>query len=97
MKISWKTCLRVGVSAFVLYLCIHFFPAIARFLGSVLGAATPLIIGGAIAYLLNILMTFYERHYFPKSQKAFVIKSRRPPNKYIQNTILLKEPKEVKI
>ena len=78
MKISWKTCLRVGVSAFVLYLCIHFFPAIARFLGSVLGAATPLIIGGAIAYLLNILMTFYERHYFPKSRKAFVIKSRRP-------------------
>lgn len=78
MKISWKTCLRVGVSAFALYLCIHFFPAIARFLGSVLGAATPLIIGGAIAYLLNILMTFYERHYFPKSQKAFVIKSRRP-------------------
>lgn len=78
MKISWKTCLRVGVSAFALYLCIHFFPAIARFLGSVLGAATPLIIGGVIAYLLNILMTFYERHYFPKSQKAFVIKSRRP-------------------
>ncbi len=78
MKFSWKTCLRVGVSAFALYLCIHFFPAIARFLGSVLGAATPLIIGGVIAYLLNILMTFYERHYFPKSQKAFVIKSRRP-------------------
>jgi len=78
MKISWKTCLRVGVSAFALYLCIHFFPAIARFLGSVLGAATPLIIGGVIAYLLNILMTFYERHYFPKSKKAFVIKSRRP-------------------
>ena len=78
MKISWKTCLRVGVTIFILYLCIQFFPTIARLLGAVLAAATPLVVGGVIAYLLNILMTFYERRYFPKSKKTFVLKSRRP-------------------
>ncbi len=78
MKIEWKTCLKIGVSAFILYLCISYWPAVARFLGSVLGAAMPLLIGCIIAYIVNILMSSYERHYFPRSSKAAVIKSRRP-------------------
>lgn len=42
-----------------------------------LGAAKPLLIGCVIAYLLNILMSFYEEHYFPKKTTALVVKSRR--------------------
>ena len=76
MKLSWKTCLKVGVSIFVLYLCIHFWPAAAALLGKLLGAAMPLFIGCAIAYILNILMTAYERSFFPNSPKA--AKVRRP-------------------
>ncbi len=78
MKIDWKTCLKVGISIFVLYLCIHFLPNVLGLLGALLGAATPLIIGGVLAYLLNILMSFYERYYFPKSKKPVVAKTRRP-------------------
>ena len=78
MKIDWKTCLKIGISVFILYLCIHFLPSVLGFLNALLGAATPLIIGGILAYLLNILMSFYERYYFPKSKKAIVAKTRRP-------------------
>ena len=78
MKIDWKSCFKIVLSLFVLYLCIHFSPDVFSFLGNLLGAATPLVAGGILAYLLNILMSFYERHYFPKSKKAIVIKTRRP-------------------
>lgn len=77
MKIEWKTCLRVGVGIFVLYLCIHFLPDISGFIGTVLSAAFPLILGCIIAYLINILMAWFERHYFPRSEKKIVTSSRR--------------------
>lgn len=39
---------------------------------------SPVIIGGVMAYILNILMVKFETLYFPKSQKKIVVKSRRP-------------------
>ena len=65
MRIEWKSCFRVGLSAFVLYLCITYWSHAAGFVAAAVGAAAPLIIGCVIAYLVNILMSFYERHYFP--------------------------------
>ena len=78
MKEQGKTCIKVGVSIFLLYLAIHYWPALAGFAASLLGAATPLVIGAMLAYMVNILMSFYERHYFPKSRKSAAGKSRRP-------------------
>lgn len=78
MKIEWKTCFRIGISIFALYLCIHYWPTVAGFVGAVVGAAAPLLIGCAIAYLINILMSLYERLYFPKTTKTWLCKSRRP-------------------
>lgn len=78
MKIEWKNCWKVGLSIFLLYLCIHYWSGFMSFLGAVIGAAAPLLIGCVIAYIMNIIMSFYERHYFPKSTKKFWIKSRRP-------------------
>ncbi|MBQ8513850.1 MAG: AI-2E family transporter [Ruminococcus sp.] len=78
MKIDWKTCLRVGASAFLLYLCIHYWENLAHTLGLVLSAAFPLVLGGVIAYVINIPMSFYERHYFLKSKKKAAAVSRRP-------------------
>jgi len=66
------------VSIFLLYLCHPLLVGAAGVIGSAIGAAGPLIIGCVIAYLINILMSFYERHYFPKTTKSAVIKSRRP-------------------
>ncbi len=78
MKIEWKTCFRVGLSAFLLYLCIQYWKPVSDFIFGILGAALPLLIGGAIAFVLNILMGNFERFYFPKSQKKIVAKTRRP-------------------
>lgn len=36
------------------------------------------MIGCVIAYIVNILMSFYERHYFPKSNNEKLRKSSRP-------------------
>ena len=78
MRIEWKSCLRLGVSVFLLYLCITYWPSFTGFIGTLIGAAMPLLIGCVLAYVINILMSFYEKHYFTKSQKKSVIKSRRP-------------------
>jgi len=79
MKITWNNCFRVGLSIFVLYLCIFYWQSISGLLGMLISGLTPVAIGFAIAYVLNILMSFYERHYFPKScDKKVVVKSRRP-------------------
>lgn len=78
MKVEWKSCFKIGVSIFLLYLCIQYWPSVMGMVSTALGAASPLFIGCAIAYVVNILMSFYERHYFPKTKKSFVYKSRRP-------------------
>ena len=65
------------MSIFVLYLCIHLWPNALSAAKAVLGAASPLILGACIAYVVNILMSSYERGWFPNSRNAAVISSRR--------------------
>ncbi len=78
VKPGWRSCAMVGISAFILYLCIIYWPIAAKVLFGLLSAATPILVGCVIAYPLNILMSFYERIWFSKSAKKVVIKSRRP-------------------
>ena len=77
MKLSWKDCAKIGVSIFVLYLCIHLWPGALAAVKAVIGAASPLILGACVAYVVNILMSSYERNWFPDSKNAAVIGSRR--------------------
>lgn len=76
MKVEWRTCLRVGASIFILYLAIHYWRNVSGFLLTLFSAAVPLLVGGIIAYVVNILMTFYENLYFNKSKNKLLIKSR---------------------
>ena len=78
MNIEWKTCFKIGLSAFLLYLCITYWMPFTGFISTLFGAALPLLIGCVMAYILNILMSFYETYYFPNSRKKSVLKSRRP-------------------
>ena len=78
MNFNKKNCLMIGVTVFVLYICIQCWPFAVNFLKVALGAASPLLIGCVIAYMVNILMSFYEKHYFVKTKSKRVIKSRRP-------------------
>lgn len=78
VKPGWKSCFMVGITAFLLYLCITYWSVAAQIISGIIGAASPLIIGGIMAYPLNILMSFYERHWFKNSGKAVAVKLRRP-------------------
>lgn len=61
MRVEWKSCLKIGVSAFLLYLAIYYWAGIENLAGMLVNAAFPLLLGGVIAYVANILMSFYER------------------------------------
>jgi len=79
MKFEWKSCLRLAVSGFILYLAIYYWEAVSDGLALLIGALSPIVTGFSIAYVLNILMSFYERHYFTRyANRAIVQKSRTP-------------------
>ena len=77
MKTDAKSLLKIGTAVFLLYLCIHYWTGISGFLLTIAGTAFPLMLGCVIAYLINILMSWFERHYFPNSTRPAVKKSRR--------------------
>ena len=78
MKVEWKSCFRLGASVFLLYLCVTYWPLFADLAATLIKAAIPLLIGCVIAYIINILMTFYEKHYFPQKGNSGAGKIRRP-------------------
>lgn len=78
MKLRWTDCFKVGVSVFALYLAMHYWQTAANLVTTVVGAAMPLIIGGAVAYLVNILMANYERRWKDNPKKPELSKLRRP-------------------
>ena len=78
MKLTWKEYLAGALSIFGLYLAIHYWGTVAGVIKGLISASMPLILGCAIAYLVNIVMSAYERRFFPSSPKTAVIKMRRP-------------------
>ncbi len=78
MNTEWKSCFRICISIFILFLCVNYWHGFINTLGLLIGAALPLIIGAVIAYPVNILMLFYEKHYFNKKTPRFAEKTRRP-------------------
>ncbi|MBQ9991854.1 MAG: AI-2E family transporter [Firmicutes bacterium] len=77
MKIEWKTCFRICISVFLLFLAVFYWGNFAGLLSLIGGALLPVFIGFGIAYIVNIIMCFYEKHYFPRTESRFVQKSRR--------------------
>ena len=77
-KIDFKIVASVAVAIIVVYLSTRYWPNIAGVIGSVFSAATPIIFGFVVAYPINILLSFYERHFFPNSEKNLVVKLRKP-------------------
>ena len=77
MKTNIKKHASLLMGIFILYLAIRYWDGAVNIFSMAVSAATPLIAGLAIAYILNILMSFYERHYFPKSKAVIVAKTRR--------------------
>ena len=78
MKREWQGPLRWGAVLFGLYLAVHYWDSLSGLLALALRAGSPLAVGGIIAYAVNILMSQYERWYFPNSAHPAAVQSRRP-------------------
>lgn len=72
-----KDLFKLAGVVFLLYLGVYYWNGISDFLVMLLGAAFPLTLGCVIAYLINILMSFFEKHYLPLSEKPLIKRSRR--------------------
>lgn len=78
MKGELKKYLGLMVSVFLLYLGIRYWDNLVAVLLVAKKAAAPLITGCAIAYVVNILMGFYEKKLFAKAKKKGLLRCRRP-------------------
>ncbi len=78
MKLEKGTIIKIGIGAFLLFLAIRHWADILGIAGAVFAAAFPLLIGCIIAYPVNILMSWFERHWFPRTRKKLLISLRRP-------------------
>ena len=78
MKLRWRDCFKVGLSIFLLYLAVHYWQTAANLVSTLVGASLPLIIGGVVAYLVNILMANYEGRWKDNPKKPGLAKLRRP-------------------
>lgn len=57
---------------------VQHFALITKALSIALNALTPLFLGLIIAYIFNIILCWFEKHYFPKTDKGFIHFTRRP-------------------
>lgn len=69
---SAKTIATVALAAFAVYLGIYYWPTIERFIGLIASSLAPIALGFVLAYPLNILMSFFERHLLPGSAHPVV-------------------------
>lgn len=79
MKLDKSTVLKItGILAFciLLYCALQNTAAVKGGIGTVMSYLNPFIVGGAIAFIINVPMRFIERHLFPKAKK--LDKLRRP-------------------
>ena len=63
MRIGWKTWIRGGIVFALIYAVIHYWDAVFSEAGKAVSAAKPLLLGLVAAYVINILMSFYEKKY----------------------------------
>ena len=78
ISITTKTCMRLGTTFFLVYLAVTWWKPLLNVLGKMINASAPLLIGFALAYMVDILMSVYEKHYFRKrADEGWVKKSRR--------------------
>lgn len=78
MNIKKSTIFKLALATFVVYLCIYYWPKISGLLGLLLSALTSILLGCCIAFVVNIPMSFFERHFFRKHDGKVIKKIRRP-------------------
>ena len=60
MNISKTSCIRILLTVLIAFVCIRYWAAAETAVRIAVSAASPLLVGAVIAYIVNILMNFYE-------------------------------------
>lgn len=76
-RVETATCVKIAILVFAIYLCMRYWPQVAKFVLDIIDSAETLIIGAIIAFLVNILMRSLEKIIFPKAKKQGLITARR--------------------
>ena len=79
-KDNWfgnRRAVRLLLLAALLVLGIIYFPDVCRYLVFLWQVCQPLVLGAAIAYVLEIIVKYLEAWYFPNSKKPIVLRTRR--------------------
>jgi len=77
MKQEYKKYQILAVCLFILYLCMRYWDKFIGLLWLSLNAAAPLILGCVIAYVVNIIMSFYEKHYIKRCKYPIILNQKR--------------------
>ena len=73
-----KRYLFIAALAIVSCVIVKHFSVFATLFIMSLGALRPVLIGCSLAYIFNIIMNFFEKHYFPNKDTKAINSSRRP-------------------
>lgn len=88
-RLTSKEIVTYGFLVVVALIIVRSWDGIVAFLGIVISAIIPLILGAAIAYVVSIPTNFFERHMLPDSKSKFVAGIRRPVSLAIAVGLLL--------
>ena len=76
-RFSLRWVLGAAVIFMLAALVVVRFDGVRAALGTLWNAVQPLVIGAILAYLVNLIMVRYERHWFPNSKRWIVNRTRR--------------------
>lgn len=77
MDINRRTIFKYGLIVLLALFILVYPTQIYGFLMTILGVIMPLILGGILAYALNILVKRIEKHFFPNTKMKWLKKSKR--------------------
>ncbi|WMF96264.1 AI-2E family transporter [Aerococcus mictus] len=78
MHFNRKQWLSLGLGVIALCLIVLNWSTIVSWLGQVWSIAYPITLGAMMAYVVNILMSLYEKYLWPHADKDWLAKIRRP-------------------
>ncbi len=78
LSISRKQIIKYAIAIVAIAALLIYPKQLLDFCTSVISIVLPIIFGGALAYVLNLLCSRIEKWYFPKSTKKIVLATKRP-------------------
>lgn len=60
-SVSWKTCMKLAITAVAVFLIIRYWGSVESFVGLLLGGMLAIFAGLVISYIVNIPLRFFER------------------------------------